>query len=145
MTDIFDVKKRSEIMSKIRSIGTTPERRLYALVRESLGGRWRIDLNVRGLPGQPDIHIPSLRVVLFADGCFYHGCPLHAHYPKSNRNYWIPKLTRNRRRDLANRKVLRAMGYRVWAIWEHKLRGKEFERTRRVITRRIGKLVKDKR
>src|ERR1035441_964074 len=94
MADIFDVRKRSEIMSRIRSFGTTPERRLYALVRETLGPRWRIDLNTRTLPGQPDVFIPSLRLVLFADGCFYHGCPRHGHQPKSNQEYWLPKLAR---------------------------------------------------
>ena len=145
MADIFSVTKRSEIMSRIRSVGTTPERRLYLLVRETLGARWRIDLNARALPGQPDVFIPSLRLVLFADGCFYHSCPRHGHQPKSNRKYWLPKLDRNHKRDLANRKALRAMGFRVWAIWEHELTGKELEKTRKQITRRIGELVKEKR
>ena len=67
MADIFNVAKRSEIMSRIRSAGTTPERRLYVLVREALDFRWRIDLNARALPGQPDLFIPSLRLALFAD------------------------------------------------------------------------------
>jgi len=88
--------------------------------------------------------IPSLRLVLFADGCFYHGCPRHGHQPKSNRKYWLPKLARNQKRDLANRKALRAMGCRVWAFWEHDLSGKEVEKTRKKIIRRIGELVKEK-
>ena len=145
MADILDAQKRSEIMSRIRSVGTTPERRLYAWVRETLDPRWRIDLNTRALPGQPDVFIPSLRVVLFADGCFYHGCPLHGHQPKSNQKYWLPKLARNRKRDSANRKALRAMGCKVWAFWEHGLRGKELERTRKNISRRIAELVEEKR
>jgi DNA mismatch endonuclease (patch repair protein) len=145
MADIFNVTKRSEIMSRIRSVGTTPERRLYILVRETLDARWRIDLNTRALPGQPDIFIPSLRLVLFAAGCFYHGCPRHGHQPKSNRKYWHPKLARNRKRDSANRKALRAMDCRVWAFWEHQLRGEELEKTRRIITRRIDKLLKQER
>jgi DNA mismatch endonuclease (patch repair protein) len=145
MADIFSVTKRSEIMSRIRSEGTTPERTLYVMVREALGSRWRIDLNARALLGQPDLFIPSLRLVLFADGCFYHGCSQHGHQPKSNRKYWLPKLARNRERDSANRKALSAMGCRVWAFWEHELRGKELEKTRKNITRRIGKLVKQKR
>ena len=91
MADIFNVAKRGEIMSQIRSAGTIPEKRLYVLVREALGFRWRIDLNARALPGQPDLFVPSLRLVLFADGCFYHSCPRHGHQPKSNRKYWLPK------------------------------------------------------
>jgi DNA mismatch endonuclease (patch repair protein) len=145
MADIFDMKKRSEIMSRIRSVGTTPERQLYALVRETLGPRWRIDLNARALPGQPDVFIPSLRLVIFADGCFYYGCPRHGHKPKSNRSYWLPKLSRNRKRDLSNRAALRVMGYRVWALWEHQLQGKELEKTGHGIARRIGRLVDGRR
>ncbi len=145
MADIFSASKRSEIMSQIRSVGTAPERRLYLLVRETLGARWRIDINARDLPGQPDVFIPSLCLVFFADGCFYHGCPRHGHRPKSNRKYWLPKLARNQKRDLANRKALRAMGYRVWAFWEHELRGKGLEKTRKKISLRIGELLKQKR
>ena len=63
MADGFTPEKRSEIMSRIRSTGTTPEARLWTLVREALGGRWRIDKNVRTLAWQPDVLIPSLRLV----------------------------------------------------------------------------------
>jgi DNA mismatch endonuclease (patch repair protein) len=122
MADIFTVAKRSEIMSRIKSVGTSPENRLYLMLRESLGARWRIDRNVRDLPGQPDFVIPSLRLAVFADGCFYHCCPAHGHAPKSNTTYWVPKLARNRKRDAANRKVLRAMGFTVFRAWEHDLK-----------------------
>jgi DNA mismatch endonuclease (patch repair protein) len=67
MADIFTPEKRSEIMSRIRSTGTTPETRLWVLVRAALGRRWRIDRNVRTLPGQPDVLIPSLRLAVFAE------------------------------------------------------------------------------
>jgi DNA mismatch endonuclease (patch repair protein) len=113
MADVFTPEKRSEIMSRIRSSGTTPEARLCAAVREALGGRWRIDMNVRTLPGQPDVVVPGLRLAIFADGCFYHGCPEHGHVPKSNVGYWLPKLVRNRRRDRASRRALRRMGFAV--------------------------------
>jgi DNA mismatch endonuclease (patch repair protein) len=124
MADIFTVEKRSEIMSRIRSAGTSPENRLYLMLRDSLGSRRRIDRNVRDLPGQPDFLIPSLRLAVFADGCFYHGCPTHGHTPKSNTTYWIPKLARNRKRDAANRKALRAMGFTVFRAWEHDLKAR---------------------
>jgi DNA mismatch endonuclease (patch repair protein) len=92
MADVFTPEQRSEIMSRIRSSGTTPEARLCASVREALGGRWRIDRNVRTLPGQPDVVVAGLHLAIFADGCFYHGCPEHGHMPKSNVDYWLPKL-----------------------------------------------------
>jgi len=137
MADVFTPEKRSEIMSRIRSSGTTPEARLYASVRQALGGRWRIDKNVRTLPGQPDVVVPSLHPVIFADGCFYHGCPEHGHMPKSNLDYWLPKLVRNRRRDRTNRRVLRRMGFAVWSFWEHELKGRSMTRTHLVLERKL--------
>jgi DNA mismatch endonuclease (patch repair protein) len=110
-------------------------------VRQALGGRWRIDKNVRELPGQPDFLIPSLRLVIFADGCFYHSCPLHKHVPKSNESYWVPKLMRNRRRDKMNRKALRKMGFTVWTFWEHDLKKSTVERTAHRLRSRLSKLV----
>jgi DNA mismatch endonuclease (patch repair protein) len=134
MADVFTPEKRSQIMARIRSSGTSPETSLCTLVRESLGGRWRIDKNVRTLPGQPDVVIPSLRLAIFADGCFYHGCPEHGHTPKSNVDYWLPKLVRNSRRDRANRRALRRMGFAVWRFWEHELKGRRIARTQVALT-----------
>ena len=71
MADIFDPAKRSEVMSRIRSTGTEPETRLYEMVRGILGHRWRIDRSVSGLPGQPDVVVPTLSLAVFADGCFF--------------------------------------------------------------------------
>jgi len=137
MADVFTPAKRSEIMSRIRSSGTTPEARLRASVREALGGRWRIDKNVRTLPGQPDVVVPGLRLAIFADGCFYHGCPEHGHVPKSNVKYWLTKLTRNRRRDRAKRRALRRMGFAVWRFWEHELKGRGMARTQLALARKL--------
>jgi DNA mismatch endonuclease (patch repair protein) len=141
MADIFTTAKRSEIMSRIKSCGTSPEAALHACVREILGGRRRVDKNVRRLPGQPDILIPSLRVAIFADGCFYHSCPRHKHLPKSNESYWTPKLQRNKRRDHANRRALRKMGFMVWSFWEHDLKKGTLERTALRLQRRLSKLL----
>lgn len=141
MADIFETDKRSYIMSRIRSTGTAPERQLYRMLRDILGHRWRIDLNVHGLPGRPDIVVPSLQIALFADGCFYHMCPKHGHVPKSNTEYWAPKLARNVTRDRRAREQLRRLGYRVWRIWEHELRPKELQRTQRRISKRFDRLM----
>lgn len=145
MADIFTAAKRSEIMSRIKSCGTTPETALYACVRGALGDRWRVDKNVRRLPGQPDVLIPGLRLAIFADGCFYHSCPWHKHVPKSNKSYWIPKLQRNRRRDKMNRRALRRMGFTVWSFWEHALKKGTVERTALRLQRRLSKLVLERR
>jgi DNA mismatch endonuclease (patch repair protein) len=137
MADIFTREERSEIMSRIRSSGTIPEARLCALVRETLGGRWRIENNVRTLPGQPDVVVPSLHLAIFADGCFFHGCPEHGHKPKSNMKYWLPKLARNRKRDRTNRRALRKMGFAVWSFWEHEFKGRRLTRTHRILERKL--------
>jgi DNA mismatch endonuclease (patch repair protein) len=129
MADIFSSGKRSQIMSRIRSSGTKPEVHLHAVIQKILGKRRRIDLNVMNLPGCPDVVVPSLKLAIFADGCFYHGCPKHGHTPKSNDHYWGPKLTRNLQRDRVSRRKLRFMGYSVWRVWEHDLRPARLERT----------------
>jgi DNA mismatch endonuclease (patch repair protein) len=108
-------------MARIRSSGTTPEERLYQAVRTALGYRWRIDRNVRAMPGCPDVVIPSLRLAIFADGCFFHGCPKHYRAPLSNTEYWTPKIARNIARDKDQRATLESNGWSVWHIWEHEL------------------------
>ncbi|MBZ5669334.1 MAG: very short patch repair endonuclease [Acidobacteriia bacterium] len=124
-------------MSRIRSSGTTPEARLCTLVRQALGGKWRIETNVRTLPGQPDVVVPSLHLAIFADGCFFHGCPEHGHKPKSNMKYWLPKLARNRKRDRTDRRALRKMGFAVWSFWEHELKGRRLTLTQRILARKL--------
>lgn len=143
MADIFTVKKRSQIMSRIRSTGTIPEDKLFAVVKAVLGKRRRIDRNVRSLPGQPDIVVPSLRLAVFVDGCFYHNCPRHGHNPKSNTKYWIPKLARNLARDRLNRRNLRDMGFAVWRIWEHSLKESRLRAAQETFIRRLEKRIKD--
>jgi len=137
MADVFTPEKRSEIMSRIRSSGTNPESRLCAALREALGRRWRIDTNGRTLPGQPDMVVPGLRLAIFADRRFDHGCPMHGHVPKSNAGYWLPKLVRSRRRDRASRRDLRRMGFAVWRLWEHELGGRRMARMRLALARRL--------
>src|SRR5579885_730620 len=139
MADIFTMKKRSEIMSRIRSSGTRPEERLFQSLSAILGKRLRIKRNVRTLPGQPDFVIPSLRLALFVDGCFYHGCPKHGHNPKSNKRYWIPKLARNLARDRVNRRALRKLHFAVWRIWEHSLTGQNARALHQRIALRVEK------
>src|SRR5487761_561047 len=132
-------------MSRIRSDGTSPEEALFFLLRQILGKQRRIERNVRDLPGQPDFLIPSLHLVLFMDGCFYHGCPKHGHNPKSNRRYWVPKLARNLARDRANRRMLRNLGFSVWTIWEHSLKRGRLRKLGEALMRRLSKRIATER
>ena len=86
MADIFTGEKRSEIMSKERSSGNkTTEIRLIHLFRESGVTGWR---RRAALPGSPDFCFLREKLCLFADGCFWHGCPKCYRAPKSNRKFW---------------------------------------------------------
>lgn len=117
MTDVYDTDKRSAVMRQVRGSGTTPERTLRRLLT-GLGARYR--LNRKDLPGSPDIVLPGRRLAIFAHGCFWHGhdCARGARVPKTNRDYWLAKVGRNRVRDAAAAQALSASGWRVEVIWE---------------------------
>ena len=118
MADVFDAKKRSEIMSKVHSVDTTPEIRIRKLLH-SLGYRFR--LHIKDLPGNPDIVLPKYKTVIFVHGCFWHGCPTCRHAkirPKENSDYWNKKLDRTLERDKKNVIELKKLGWIVIIIWE---------------------------
>jgi DNA mismatch endonuclease (patch repair protein) len=135
--DMFTTEQRSAIMARIRSVGTSPELRVYAIVRDTLGSRWRVERNVRALPGNPDVVIPSLALAIFADGCFFHGCPHHSRVPKTNADYWGPKISRNVRRDALRRRELCSLGLDVWCFWEHDLKGSRLKVTHDLLADRL--------
>lgn len=85
--------------------------------------------------GRPDFSFVGERVAVFVDGCFWHGCPLHANMPGSNKDFWVEKLARNRARDAIVTKTLRRMGWRVVRVWEHEMRDprKALARIRRAL------------
>lgn len=66
-----------------------------------------------------DIVFTKRKIAVFIDGCFWHGCPEHATYPKRNENYWLPKLARNIERDRETDTILREAGWMVLRVWEH--------------------------
>ena len=142
MTDIVDKKTRSHIMSRIRSSNTTPEEKLFDLVRSTLGHRWRIERNYSALEGTPDVYIPSLFVVIFVDGCFFHSCPIHGHIPYSNSEFWQRKFERNIARDIRQTKALRRLGYSVWRFWEHSFHDNLIVATHQKIANRLYRQTK---
>lgn len=115
---------KSEQMARVRSCNTKPEETL----RKALwarGARYRIHAR---LPGTPDLAFPGVRVAVFVDGCFWHGCPEHYSRPVTNRSFWVAKLDRNLARDRKVDEALRSLGWRVVRIWEHEIRD-DIERT----------------
>jgi len=79
-------------------------------------------LHPSGLPGKPDFYFPMSRVVLFVDGCYWHGCLKCRHALSTNRAYWGAKIERTAQRDRSNNRRLRKAGLRVIRVWEHDLK-----------------------
>ena len=115
--DIVSPQTRSRMMRSIRGRNTKPE----LLVRRALhrlGFRFR--LNVRTLPGTPDIVLPRFRAAVFVHGCFWHrhpGCRLAA-TPQTRPDFWQEKFAGTLARDNAAREALLDNGWRVAVIWE---------------------------
>ncbi len=122
MADIFTPRKRSAVMSAIRSRGNkATELRLIAIFRTHGITGWR---RHRPVFGRPDFVFRALKLAVFVDGCFWHGCPIHGTRPKQNAAFWRKKFSANRARDRLVTRALRFNGWHVVRIWEHELRVK---------------------
>ena len=115
--DVHDKRTRSFNMSRIKSSGTKPELIVRKVLHNS-GIRYR--LHAKDLPGKPDLSNKRKKFAIFVNGCFWHqhqGCK-RANIPKSNTDYWIPKLNKNVTRFKDNLDKLNNMGFRIAVIWE---------------------------
>ena len=129
-------------MAAIRSKDTKPE----MIVRHGLWKRgFRYRLNHKRLPGHPDLVLRKYRTCIFVNGCFWHGhnvalpqvqdsgfmvqgsecCKI----PKTNREFWVAKICRNKERDKEEKKQLAAMGWHCITVWECELTPKKREET----------------
>ncbi len=109
----------SERMSRVRNKDTAAE---MAIRRDlhSRGFRYRVNLRIpEAGRSRADIAFTKKRVVVFVDGCFWHKCPDHATFPKSNERWWADKLDTNVRRDRSIDSALERGGWTVLRIWEH--------------------------
>jgi DNA mismatch endonuclease (patch repair protein) len=119
MPDVFTKAKRSEVMSRIRGHGNKDtELALIKVFRLHRMTGWRRHQPVFG---KPDFVFSAVRVAVFVDGCFWHGCPEHSAMPRNNRVFWAKKLAANKARDRLVTRTLRRAGWRVVRIWEHDL------------------------
>ncbi len=118
--------RRSMLSNKARD--TKPE----LLIRQALharGYRYRVDLRPSDkVRSRADILFTKQKIAIFIDGCFWHGCPIHATAPKANADYWLPKLKRNVERDLEVTSALELLGWTVLRFWEHETAGEVVER-----------------
>lgn len=140
MADVFSTAKRSAVMGRIRSRGNHgTELRLIAMLRAHKLRGWR---RGAGLPGRPDFIWRRERLAVFVDGCFWHGCPRHGRTPGSHREYWVPKLARNAKRDRQVSRLLRKQGWSVLRVWECALEGRRALSTAARIARALGRRAK---
>lgn len=116
MSDIFSSEKRSNIMSKISGKNTKPE----ILIRKFLFSKgFRYHINVKALPGKPDIVLPKYKTVIFVNGCFWHGHTCKkGRIPSSNADFWKEKILNNKLRDKKNLDLLTELGWKVIIIWQ---------------------------
>ena len=145
MTDTMTPEQRHRCMAQIHSKGTKPELK----VRRWLWNHgYRYRLNVKSVPGKPDIVMRPYRTAIFVNGCFWHGhnvvvpevnsekiivdsvcCKI----PTTNREFWVAKIRRNRERDQKNYHVLQENGWQVIVVWECQLTPKRLEHTMREV------------
>jgi DNA mismatch endonuclease, patch repair protein len=120
MVDVFTKQRRSEIMGRITSKDTQPERVVRRLLHR-MGMRYRLYRS--DLPGKPDIVLPRWKTVIFVHGCFWHrhpGCR-RASIPSTRVAFWQRKLAANVARDAAAQGQLRELGWRVLVVWQCEL------------------------
>lgn len=141
MTDTMTPQQRHYCMSRIRSKDTTPEKRVRQWLWKH-GYRYR--LNVKGVPGKPDIVMRKYRTAIFVNGCFWHGHDVElvvsseqlvvkssncCKIPQTNRDFWVTKIRRNQERDQKNYEILSENGWQVIVVWECQLKPKTLEQT----------------
>ena len=150
MTDTMTPEQRHRCMSQIHSKGTKPE----VKVRRWLWAHgYRYRLNVKSVPGKPDIVMRPYRTAIFVNGCFWHGHQLRfaqmddvrgkmldvvgnsecCKIPTTNREFWVEKIRRNQERDQENYRVLQENGWQVIVIWECQLKPAVIEHTMREV------------
>ncbi len=124
--DTFSKAERSRIMASVKSRNTkSTELRFISILKDKGITGWRRNYP---LTGKPDFVFPRLKIAVFIDGCFWHGCPSHCRMPSSNINYWNNKIEKNKIRDKKITKALKMKKWQVIRIWEHEIKTGELNR-----------------
>ncbi len=105
-------------MSRVRGRNTRPE---ITIGRELWARGLRCRLK-RKMYGKPDINIVGAKIVVFVDGCFWHGCPEHGSLPKTNPEFWADKLEKNKKRGKRVNRTRKADGWKVLRFWEYQIK-----------------------
>lgn len=117
--DTVSKKKRSEIMSKVRS----KDSKIEIEFRKKLwGAGFRYRKNSGKYFGKPDVVLPKYNTVIFIDSCFWHGCEKHGSMPQTREKFWRVKIKRNKERDKEVNKYYRKAGWKIMRVWEHDIK-----------------------
>lgn len=134
MADMMTLEQRRKNMQAIRSIS-----QLESIVSKELWNKgYRFRRNTKDLFGKPDISIKKYKIVIFIDSCFWHQCPIHGNMPKTNVEYWRPKLERNVERDKEVDEYYKQKGWNIKRIWEHEVK-KDLEKVVMEVAKIIDK------
>ena len=139
MSDTLTYAQRHTCMASIHGKDTKPE----MVVRRYLWGHgFRYRLNHPRLPGKPDIVMRKYRTCIFVNGCFWHGHESCRYYtiPKTNTDFWVNKVRRNKERDLKVQHELAAMGWHSITIWECELKPAKREDTLKSLVYTLNKI-----
>ena len=139
MSNFQTSPQRHANMAAIKSKDTKPE----MVVRQYLWGHgFRYRLNHPRLPGKPDIVMRKYRTCIFVNGCFWHGHEGCRYYtiPKTNTEFWVNKVKRNKERDVKVQHELAAMGWHCITIWECELKPKVREKTLESLAYTLNKI-----
>ena len=122
MADVFDSKKRSDIMSKVRSNNNkSTELALIKFFKENNITGWKRNYPVKG---HPDFVFLDKKIAVFVDGCFWHGHDCRNTRPSDNAEYWQKKRERNIKHDKEVTAMFENRGWTVIRIWECELKNK---------------------
>ena len=127
MVDVHTKEQRSYNMSRIMGKNTKPELKLKAFFEK------KNFIYQSNEYGKPDFIHYRRKIVVFIDGCFWHGCPSHCRMPSSNINYWNNKIEKNKIRDKKITKTMKMRGWQVIRIWEHEIKTGKLNRKLRQI------------
>lgn len=118
MADVLTKEQRRKNMQAIKSQSKLENKFSRALWKKGI----RFRKNIKDLYGKPDIAIKKYRIVIFIDSCFWHCCEVHGNIPKSNSDFWIKKLDRNKERDIEVNNYYLAQNWYIKRIWEHEIK-----------------------
>lgn len=125
MADVFDEKKRSEIMSKVHSKGNkSTELKLIQVFKGNGIIGWKRNYPVKG---HPDFVFLDKKIAIFVDGCFWHGHDCRNTRPSDNADYWTKKRERNMKHDKEITELFERRGWTVIRIWECELKKKNYQ------------------